>query len=141
MVSVPLVIVQTHHTLSQQSYTWIHPLIKIFRMPTWFRMKINTENTTHLWHLCFEIVPSNWFNIMTVESKFILPPCPILLVAKEKHRGIMWLAQSHKANQCRGWDGLCLAHRALVSAILIIVCIFIPRLAIPSSPTAPHQNG
>ena len=71
-----------------------------------------------------QVVGKDWFNTTTVESKTVLPPGPILLVAKIRHRGIMSLAQSHTANWFRSSDGLCLAHRAVLSATVIIYCLF-----------------
>lgn len=92
-------------------------------MPAWFKMKINTENTTpSTWVL--QVFGKDWPNTTTVESKTVLPPGPILLVAKLRHRGIMPLAPSHTANWFRSSDGLCLAHRAVPSATVIIYCLF-----------------
>lgn len=92
-------------------------------MPTWFKTKINGEKTTTgTWVL--KVVGKDRFNTTTVESRMVMLPGPILLVAKIKHRGVMELAQSHTACQCQNSDGLCLAHWAVLSATVMIYCPF-----------------
>lgn len=76
----------------------------------------------------------DWFNTTIVKNKIVLPLCPILPVGKIRHRGIMWLGWSHTANWCWAWDHLSLAHRAIVSPVLIIYCSFHPSAWRPKQP-------